>query len=101
MLFFAFLLRPIINNKFEDKTCGDGPSLTTMFDDDRHLQTLVNNIRESMNAAFNAATVYRDTYEEYREFYRENESADLEAIRNKDHGTFACIIIRLSKSRFF
>ena len=39
------LCRPIINGKFEEKTCGEGPSLSTMFDDDRHLQGLVNNIR--------------------------------------------------------
>ena len=39
--------RPIINGKFEDKTCGEGPSLATMFDDDRHLQDLVNTIRVS------------------------------------------------------
>ena len=37
--------RPIINNKFEEKTCGDGPSLATMFDDDKYLQTLIQNIR--------------------------------------------------------
>lgn len=39
--------RPIINGKFEEKTCGEGPSLATMFDDDRHLQGLVSNIRVS------------------------------------------------------
>ena len=39
------LCRPIINSKFEDKTCGDGPSLSTMFDDDKYLQTLIQNIR--------------------------------------------------------
>ena len=37
--------RPIINSKFEEKTCGDGPSLATMFDDDKYLQTLIHNIR--------------------------------------------------------
>ena len=39
--------RPIINNKFEEKTCGDGPSLATMFEDDKHLQTVIHNIRVS------------------------------------------------------
>ncbi len=38
-------VRPIINNKFEEKTCGDGPSLLTMFEDDSHLQGLMQDIR--------------------------------------------------------
>ncbi len=40
--------RPIINNKFEEKTCGDGPSLATMFEDDKHLQTIIYSIRVSL-----------------------------------------------------
>ena len=44
---FSCLGRPIINNKFEEKTCGDGPSLATMFEDDKHLQTIIHNIRVS------------------------------------------------------
>ena len=47
------LCRPIINGKFEEKTCGEGPSLSTMFDDDRHLQGLVNNIRVITHFDFN------------------------------------------------
>ena len=41
-----------------------------------------------MMAAFNAASQYADTFEPYREFYRENESLDLQAIKAQDHGTF-------------
>lgn len=44
-----FSFRPIINNKFEEKTCGEGPSLTIMFEDDRHLQALILSIRVSKN----------------------------------------------------
>lgn len=39
------LFRPIINNKFEEKTCGDGPSLSAMFQDDKHMQALVESIK--------------------------------------------------------
>ena len=81
--------RPIINNPFDEKTCGEGPSLTTMFDDDRHLQGLIQNLREALAAAFNAASQYADTFEPYREFYKENESCDLEAVRQQEHGKCA------------
>ena len=64
-----------------------------MFDDDRHLQGLITNIRDSLTAAFNAASQYCDTFEPYREFYKENESCDLEAIRNKEHGMICGIIV--------
>lgn len=30
--------RPLINRKFEEKTCGDGPKLDIMFDDDQNLK---------------------------------------------------------------
>jgi len=43
--YFDAFTRPIINNKFEEKTCGDGPSLTSMFDDDRHLNGLIERIK--------------------------------------------------------
>ena len=33
--YVSYYFRPIINNKFEEKTCGEGPSLATMFDDDK------------------------------------------------------------------
>jgi len=31
----------------EEKVCGDGPQLSAMFDDDRHLQKIIHNIRVS------------------------------------------------------
>ena len=92
--YFDAFTRPIINNKFEEKTCGEGPSLATMFDDDKHLQGLIHNIRESLSAAFNAANQYADTFEPYREFYRENESLDLEAVKQQEHSkNHFCYII--------
>ena len=57
-----------------------------MFDDDRHLLEIVNNIRESIIAGFEAAAYYASTFEVYREFYSENERLDLEAVRRDDHG---------------
>ena len=128
--------RPIINNKFEEKSCGEGPSLATMFDDDKHLQGLVHSIRvshtptdmsfknlfilnfkihyiysvskdcasfiighiiiyddicvlqEALQAAFNAASQYADTFEQYREFYKENEDLELEKVRAQEHGQY-------------
>lgn len=45
--YFDAFTRPIINNKFEEKICGDGPQLSSMFDDDRHLQKIIHHIRVS------------------------------------------------------
>ena len=39
--------RPLINQKFEEKTCGQGPSLVAVFDDDTQLQELSNKIQVS------------------------------------------------------
>ncbi|XP_059155726.1 dynein axonemal heavy chain 6-like isoform X2 [Physella acuta] len=83
--YFDAFTRPIINNKFEDKICGDGPSLSVMFEDDKHLQTLIYNIRDALSAAFNAASQYADTFEAYREFFKENENLDISAVSGVDH----------------
>ncbi|WAR29562.1 DYH6-like protein [Mya arenaria] len=83
--YFDAFTRPIINNKFEEKMCGEGPSLSTMFEDDKHLQTIIHSIREAITAAFRAASQYADTFETHREFYKDNESTDLDVVRNEDH----------------
>ena len=78
-------LRPIINRKFEEKVCGEGPKLEVMFEDDQHLKNLESKCRECLNAAFNAAQLYADTFQPYRTFYRENENTDVEKIRVEQH----------------
>jgi len=45
MMMMMECCRPMINNKFEEKSCGDGPNLKTMFSDDQNMQTLIENIQ--------------------------------------------------------
>ena len=47
----AVLYRPFINGKVEEKTAGDGPSLATMFEDDRHLQGIIQRIKVNVSLA--------------------------------------------------
>jgi hypothetical protein len=88
--YFDAFTRPIINRKFEEKTCGEGPKLEIMFDDDQHLKNLEAKCRECLNAAFNAAQQYANIFEPFRKFFKENETTDLEQIRNNEHGKFTC-----------
>ena len=37
--------------------------------------------------------MYANTFEPYRQFYQENESLDLEAIRKEEHGTVTMTLI--------
>ncbi|XP_069834127.1 dynein axonemal heavy chain 6 [Dendropsophus ebraccatus] len=84
--YFDAFTQPTINNKLEEKTCGEGPSLSTMFEDDRHLLSLVSQIKEAIQSAFNTASVYASTFERFRLFFKENEGLDLEALKEEDHG---------------
>ncbi|XP_069482525.1 dynein axonemal heavy chain 6 [Ambystoma mexicanum] len=84
--YFNAFTRPIINNKYEEKTCGEGPSLTAMFEDDKHLQTIIQQIKESIHSAFEAANLYANTFERFWLFFKENESLDLHALRQEEHG---------------
>lgn len=43
--YFDAFTQPTINNKTEEKTCGDGPSLASMFEDDKHLHSIVQEIK--------------------------------------------------------
>ncbi|KAG9480610.1 hypothetical protein GDO78_012200 [Eleutherodactylus coqui] len=84
--YFDAFTQPTINNKLEEKTCGEGPSLRSMFEDDKHLQSLVSQIKGAIQSAFTTANVYAATFERFRLFFKENESLDLEALKEEDHG---------------
>ena len=43
-------------------------------------------VQDAISSAFDAAWQYAGTFEPYRQFYQENESLDLEAIRSEEHG---------------
>ncbi|XP_071942686.1 dynein axonemal heavy chain 6-like [Antedon mediterranea] len=83
--YFDAFTRPIINGKLEEKTAGEGPSLMAMFEDDKHLQGVIQSIRDCVMRAFEAVKLYADTFEPFREFYRENEGLDMTEIQEQDH----------------
>ncbi|OAF67572.1 hypothetical protein A3Q56_04705 [Intoshia linei] len=83
--FFDSFTRPIINNKFEEKTCGDGPCLPFMFDDDVKLNNICTNIHNSIGAAFTAGYYYSSTFQPIAKFFSENEQKDLNLIKKQDH----------------
>ncbi|XP_018593809.2 dynein heavy chain 6, axonemal [Scleropages formosus] len=84
--YFDAFTRPMINNKVEEKACGEGPSLEIVLEDDRHLQTIIQNIKETLVFAFEAANVYAETFERFHHFFKENMALDLEALRQQEHG---------------
>ncbi|XP_053147968.1 dynein axonemal heavy chain 6 isoform X2 [Hemicordylus capensis] len=84
--YFDAFTRPVINNKIEEKTCGEGPSLSIMFKDDKHLQSIIFQIKEAIYSAFEAVNVYAATFETFRLFFKENESLDLEALKKQEPG---------------
>ncbi|XP_040003149.1 dynein heavy chain 6, axonemal [Xiphias gladius] len=71
----------ILQNKYED-----GPSLESIMETDGNLQSIIQNIKESLQFAFDAAKEYSHTFERFRLFYKENESLDLDAMRQQDQG---------------
>ncbi|XP_077201567.1 dynein axonemal heavy chain 6 isoform X2 [Paroedura picta] len=82
--YFDAFTSPLINNKIEEKTCGEGPSLSIMFKDDKHLQNIILQIRDTVSLAFEAANMYAATFEKFRSFFKENESLDLDALKKQE-----------------
>ncbi|KAM5227834.1 dynein axonemal heavy chain 6 [Ctenodactylus gundi] len=79
--YFDAFTSPYINNKREEKTCGSGPSLATVFDDDKNFHTIISQIKETIHAAFESARLYATTFEKFQIFFKENESLDLQALK--------------------
>ncbi|KAF6321024.1 dynein axonemal heavy chain 6 [Rhinolophus ferrumequinum] len=79
--YFDAFTSPYINNKLEEKTCGLGPSLSAVFDDDKNFHTIILQIKETIKAAFESAQLYAATFEKFQIFYKENESLDLQALK--------------------
>ncbi|VCW69734.1 unnamed protein product [Gulo gulo] len=79
--YFDAFTRPYINNKLEEKTCGSGPSLSAVFDDDKNFHMIIFQIKETIRAAFESAQLYAATFEKFRIFFKENESLDLQALK--------------------
>ncbi|XP_047672459.1 dynein axonemal heavy chain 6 isoform X2 [Tachysurus fulvidraco] len=82
---FDAFTQPIINNKIEEKDCGDGPGLDATMENDQHLQNIICNIKNSIQFAFDAADAYAHTFKSFHLFYKENTSLDLEALAEQDH----------------
>ncbi|KAL7841172.1 hypothetical protein SRHO_G00248630 [Serrasalmus rhombeus] len=83
--YFHAFTQPIINNKMEEKMCGDGPSLEATLEADQHLHGIIQSIKDSVQFAFDAANTYARTFEPFRLFYKENESLDLNALKEQEH----------------
>ncbi|XP_056619544.1 dynein axonemal heavy chain 6 [Triplophysa dalaica] len=83
--YFDAFTQPIINKKVEKKTCGDGPSLEEILEDDNNLQNIFLDIKQSIQVAFDAASVFAHTFEPFRLFYKENEDLDMEVLKKQDH----------------
>ncbi|KAG9342632.1 hypothetical protein JZ751_016069 [Albula glossodonta] len=83
--YFNSFTQPIIYNKVEEKTCGDGPSMEAILEEDKHLQAVIQNIKEALQFAFEAANVYAESFERFRLFFKENESLDLDSLKEQEH----------------
>nr|XP_036867942.1 dynein heavy chain 6, axonemal [Manis javanica] len=79
--YFDAFTSPYINNKLEEKTCGSGPSLSAVFDDDKNFHTIILQIKETIQAAFESAQLYAATFEKFQIFFKENENLDLQALK--------------------
>lgn len=88
--YFDAFSRPLINNKHEEKTCGTGPQLRLVFEEDNELQTLIGGIDANIRKAFQSIQCYIATFKEIIEFYRENESVTVESLQAERAGTRSC-----------
>ncbi|XP_055452394.1 dynein axonemal heavy chain 6 [Psammomys obesus] len=82
--YFDAFTSPLINKKLEEKTCGPGPSLSSVLEDDRNFLTIILQVKETIHSAFDSARLYAATFEKFHIFFRENESLDLQALKQQE-----------------
>ncbi|CAH8560243.1 unnamed protein product [Schistosoma turkestanicum] len=80
--YFDAFTRPLMNNKFEEKTCGNGPQLQDMFAEDIELQKIIDDVKTSLNCSFEAVNAYMKTFDEIQSFFRENEEITVESVQH-------------------
>ncbi|XP_067839723.1 dynein axonemal heavy chain 6 [Heptranchias perlo] len=83
--YFNAFTRPIINKKIEEKTCGEGPNLAAILEDDKHLVETIENIVNAIYAGFHTAAQFAEMFETFRLCFQENESLDLEILKKEEH----------------
>ncbi|ESN90842.1 hypothetical protein HELRODRAFT_182551 [Helobdella robusta] len=83
-------LKPMINNKIEKRTCGDGPSLLSILEDNNYIKILFKSIIRTIAEVFEAAYTYADTFADFMQFYTENQDFNAEKLKqeNKDVAYF-------------
>ncbi|XP_072373357.1 dynein axonemal heavy chain 6 [Scyliorhinus torazame] len=86
--YFNAFTSPLINRKIEDKTCGEGPSLAAILEDDMYLVETIQKILDSLESGFHAAIIFAEMFEMFRVNFLENESLDLDAIKKQEHDIF-------------
>ena len=57
-----------------------------MFLADFHFKDLIKDCNSSLEAGFNAAKIYSDTFADFHQFYVENENTSIEALKTEPHG---------------
>ncbi|XP_072114311.1 dynein axonemal heavy chain 6 isoform X1 [Mobula birostris] len=86
--YFNAFTSPIINKKVEEKTCGEGPNLADILEDDKYMIETIQKIMECIEEGYRAAFTFAEILETFRLCYQENESLDLKAIKEEDHDIY-------------
>ncbi|XP_036364895.1 dynein heavy chain 6, axonemal-like [Octopus sinensis] len=79
--YFNAFTRPIAYHSITEKTCGEGPNLGIIFEEDRILQNLKTGILDALESGFNNAIQYVNLLLPCQRFYQENESMNPEHLK--------------------
>ena len=85
---FESFTKPLINRKFEQKSCGEGPQLYSILEDDSHISSLKSDIEHCINDSFERCDNFSQHLQFFYQFYKENEDCDPENFAAKDNVNF-------------
>ena len=85
---FESFTKPLINRKFEQKACGEGPQLYSILEDDTNIAQIKSDIENCINDSFDRCDSFCQHLQFFYNFFKENEDCDPAIFAEKDNVHF-------------
>ena len=85
---FESFTKPLINRKFEQKSCGEGPQLYSILEDDSNIAQIKSEIENCINDSFDRCDSFCQHLQFFYNFFKENEDCDPSTFAERDNVQF-------------
>ena len=81
---FESFTKPLINRKFEQKTCGEGPQLDVVIENDSQISELKSEIETAIVDSFDLCDCFANYLLVFYNYFKQNEECDISVFETED-----------------